>query len=357
MWLPLVGPLPKPPGSATARSCSTSSASDCSRRCSPTSSSGPARCSIRLRAGRGELGYQPARRPGRGRQRDDDLDRHGHARPLHLAVPARRQPQRREAGPDRARRVAGRRSRSDPRGTGGRRRPGRSSARAHPRRQRTGRVGQNRFLYALVLRGRSASLGVEIAAARLMAPFFGASTIIWANTIGVVLVALSIGYWLGGGFADRCPERAQPLRRGDGRGAAARAGSARLAAVLRPLGRRARSDRGGRVRRLAVRGAVSDRDSGGPPRHLLAMGDPARGRRRRALRRVAGRLYAISTVGSLTRHDARGAGPDPVRRHSAHLPGLLARARGRRGDRARLAGFAVAPARGSRRRSRCPSAR
>src|SRR4051812_13734049 len=39
-----------------------------------------------------------------------------------------------------------------------------------------------------------------------MAPFFGASTIIWANTIGVVLVALSIGYWLGGRFADRRPE-------------------------------------------------------------------------------------------------------------------------------------------------------
>jgi spermidine synthase len=50
-----------------------------------------------------------------------------------------------------------------------------------------------------------ASLGAEIAAARLMAPFFGASTIVWANTIAVVLVALSIGYWLGGRLADRHP--------------------------------------------------------------------------------------------------------------------------------------------------------
>jgi spermidine synthase len=51
----------------------------------------------------------------------------------------------------------------------------------------------------------SASLGAEIAAARLLAPYFGASTIVWANTIATVLVALSVGYWIGGRLADRDP--------------------------------------------------------------------------------------------------------------------------------------------------------
>src|SRR3954468_11927676 len=51
----------------------------------------------------------------------------------------------------------------------------------------------------------AASLGAEIAAARLLAPYFGASTIVWANTIATVLVALSAGYWVGGRLADRDP--------------------------------------------------------------------------------------------------------------------------------------------------------
>ena len=60
-----------------------------------------------------------------------------------------------------------------------------------------------RYVRAVAFVVGSASLGAEIGAARLLAPYFGASTIIWANTIATVLVALSIGYRLGGKLADR----------------------------------------------------------------------------------------------------------------------------------------------------------
>jgi spermidine synthase len=71
----------------------------------------------------------------------------------------------------------------------------------------TVRVALRAPLEVLVAAVGFSSLGAEIAAARLMAPFFGASTVIWANTIAVVLVALAAGYRLGGRLAERRPSR------------------------------------------------------------------------------------------------------------------------------------------------------
>jgi spermidine synthase len=48
-------------------------------------------------------------------------------------------------------------------------------------------------------------LGVEIAASRVLAPTFGSSLYVWGALIGVVLTGLSIGYWAGGTLADRWP--------------------------------------------------------------------------------------------------------------------------------------------------------
>jgi spermidine synthase/MFS family permease len=48
-------------------------------------------------------------------------------------------------------------------------------------------------------------LGLEIAASRVLAPFFGNSLFVWGSLIGVVLAGLSVGYWAGGALADRLP--------------------------------------------------------------------------------------------------------------------------------------------------------
>ena len=143
------------------------------------------------------------------------------------------------------------------------------------------------------------SLGAEIAAVRLLAPYFGASTVVWANTIGIVLVALSAGYWLGGRIADRHPH----MR---GLCLLSLAAAALLAAVpfvsgpLLDLGVTALDDASagafiGSLLAVLVLVAV--------PVLLLGMVSPWA--LRLAVRdvegagQVAGRLYALSTAGSL----------------------------------------------------------
>ncbi len=61
------------------------------------------------------------------------------------------------------------------------------------------------LIYVLVFVSGLSVMLIEMTAPRLLGPFFGTSTVVWTNVIGVILLALSIGYYVGGRLADRRP--------------------------------------------------------------------------------------------------------------------------------------------------------
>ncbi len=155
------------------------------------------------------------------------------------------------------------------------------------------------YLYLLVFTAGFTTLGVELSASRLLDPWFGNSLIVWASLIGLILFYLALGYWLGGRIADRSP-RLVTLLRLAGLGAF---GVGLVPTVARP------------VLQLAAFG-IADLDAGvlagsmagvlvlfALPVTLLGCVSPFA--IRLALRdvrssgAVAGRIYALSTVGSI----------------------------------------------------------
>jgi spermidine synthase len=138
-------------------------------------------------------------------------------------------------------------------------------------------------------------LGVEIAASRVLAPFFGNSLYVWGSLIGVVLTGLAVGYWLGGVLADRVPATGLLL------GVLAFAGLAVLAIpfvdeeVLEAV---VGWNAGPRLNPLLASVILF-----GPVSVIMACVTPIAVRlRARSLSRVgrtAGRLFSVSTAGSI----------------------------------------------------------
>ncbi len=138
-------------------------------------------------------------------------------------------------------------------------------------------------------------LGVELVASRVLAPYFGNSIFVWGALIGVVLAGLSVGYWVGGVLADRIP--APPLLLG----VLVLGGFATLLVpvvdepVLRAI---VEWDPGPRLNPLFAAIALF-----GVPSVILATATPIavrlRARSVASVGSTAGRLFAVSTAGSI----------------------------------------------------------
>lgn len=59
------------------------------------------------------------------------------------------------------------------------------------------------WLYCIVFLTGAAVMVIELLGTRLIAPFYGASVYVWTSLISVTLIALALGYYLGGIWADR----------------------------------------------------------------------------------------------------------------------------------------------------------
>ncbi len=73
------------------------------------------------------------------------------------------------------------------------------------RQQSRSKIISRRYLFFTVFIGGMTTLAVEFTTSRMLQTVYGTSNIVWANVIGLVLLFLTAGYFLGGWLADRHP--------------------------------------------------------------------------------------------------------------------------------------------------------
>lgn len=75
----------------------------------------------------------------------------------------------------------------------------------HKNKKTKKRISSKYLLFVAFLSGFTIMV-VEIAASRLLTPYFGSSLFVWTNIIGLIMVFLSMGYYFGGRLADKNPD-------------------------------------------------------------------------------------------------------------------------------------------------------
>lgn len=61
------------------------------------------------------------------------------------------------------------------------------------------------MLYCCIFLCGAALMIIELTGSRILAPFLGTSLVVWTSLIGIILASLSLGAWWGGTLADRHP--------------------------------------------------------------------------------------------------------------------------------------------------------